>query len=207
MDAFSRLLAAIGQSLGKGLGQVGQTELEQRQRLEVLEVQRKAQVSGQLLQTFTQLLQTQGIQEVAPEGIDVLRQAVTDLALGKVDSPKVQEAVSVFPVVAQAANKIAVYRELATKDLDALSRLIVNTNPEEAQRFLRAVGLQGMYEGLRTRGEILTQADQLGLQLTKEKIGLISAQRTEIMEKLGPSLELLRAQAVSYTHLTLPTKA
>ncbi len=195
MDAFSRLLASIGQSLGRGLGQVGQTELEQRQRLEALEFQRKANISSQLLQTFTQLLQTQGIQEVEPGGIDAIKQAVTDLALGKIDSPAVQRAIEVFPRVAASANKLTVYRELATKDLDALSRLIVNADPKEAQALLGAIGLGGMYEALRARGEILTEADRLGLQLTREKIDLIAAQRKEILEKLGPSIELLRAQA------------
>jgi hypothetical protein len=194
MDAFSRLLASIGQSLGKGLGQVGQSELEQRQRLEALEAQRKASVSGQLLQTFTQLLNTQGIQEVDPEGIRAIQQAVTDLALGKIDSPNVQTAISIFPKVADSANKIAVYRELATKDLDALSRLIVNTNPDEAQKLLNAVGLRGMYEGLRSRGEILTQADQLGLQLTKEQIENLTAQRKALLAELEPKIRLLEAQ-------------
>jgi len=194
MDAFSRLLASIGQSLGRGLGQVGQTELEQRQRLEALEFQRKAQVSGQLLQTFTQLLQTQGIQEVEPGGIDAIKEAVTDLALGKIDSPAVQRAVSVFPTVAQAANKLSVYRELATKDIDALSRLIVNTDPNEAQRLLGAVGLQGLYDGLRTRGEILTQADRLGLRLTEEQIENLVAQRRALLAELEPRIRLLEAQ-------------
>ncbi len=195
MDAFSRLLASIGQSLGRGLGQVGQTELEQRQRLEALEFQRKANISSQLLQTFTQLLQTQGIQEVEPGGIDAIKQAVTDLALGKIDSPAVQGAIEVFPRVAAAANKLTVYRELATKDLDALSRLVVNADPKEAQALLGAIGLGGMYEALRARGEILTEADRLGLQLTREKIDLMAAQRKEILDKLGPSIELLRTQA------------
>jgi len=194
MDAFSRLLATIGQSLGKGLGQVGQTELEQRQRLEVLEAQRKANISGQLLQTFTQLLNTQGIQEVDPEGIEAIKRAVTDLALGKIDSPAVQKAIEVFPTVAASANKIAVYRELATKDLDALSRLVANTPPEEAQKFLSAVGLGGMYEGLRARGEILTEADRLGLQLTREQIENLAAQRKALLEKLGPEIRLLEQQ-------------
>ena len=194
MDAFSRLLSSIGQSLGKGLGQVGQSELEQRQRLDTLEAQRKAQVSGQLLQTFTQLLNTQGIQEVDPDGIKTIQQAVTDLALGRIDSPAVQTAISVFPKVADSANKISVYRELATKDLDALSRLVTNTNPEEAQRFLKAVGLQGMYEGLRSRGEILTQADQLGLQLTKEQIESLAAQRKALLAKLEPEIERMKAE-------------
>jgi len=194
MDAFSRLLNAIGQSLGKGLGQVGQTELEQRQRLEALEAQRKANISGQLLQTFTQLLNTQGIQEVDPEGIKAIQQAVTDLALGRVDSPNVQAAVSVFPKVADSANKIGVYRELATRDLDALARLIVNTNPDEAQKLLKAVGLEGMREGLRARGEILVTADQLGLQLTKEQIENLIANRQALLAKLGPEIDNLVAQ-------------
>jgi hypothetical protein len=194
MDAFSRLLAAIGQSLGKGLGQVGQTEIEQRKRLETLEFQRQAQVAGQLLQTFTQLLQTQGIQEVDPEGIRTIQQAVTDLALGKIDSPDVQKAISVFPTVAQAANKIAVYRELATKDIDALSRIIVNTDPEEAQSLLRAVGLEGLYDGLRSRGEILTQADKLGLRLTEEQIENLVAQRKALLARLEPEIERLKAE-------------
>jgi len=194
MDAFSRFLAAIGQSLGKGLGKVGETELEQRQRLEALEFQRKANISGQLLQTFTQLLQTQGIQEVEPGGIDAIRQAVTDLALGRVDSPAVQRAIEVFPTVAQAANKIAVYRELATKDLDALSRLVATAVPGEAQRLLKAVGLEGLYEGLRTRGEFLTEADRLGLQLTREQIENLAAQRKALLAKLEPEIRLLDAQ-------------
>jgi hypothetical protein len=194
MDAFSRLLASIGQSLGRGLGQVGQTELEQRQRLEVLETQRRAQISSQLLQTFTQLLNTQGIQEVDPEGIKAIQQAVTDLALGKIDSPSVQTAISVFPRVADSANKISVYRELATRDIDALSRIIVNTDPEEAQRLLRAVGLQGIYEGLRARGEILREADRLGLQLTREQIESLAAQRQALLAKLEPEIERLKAE-------------
>jgi hypothetical protein len=194
MDAFSRLLAAIGQSLGRGLGQVGQSELEQKQRLEALEAQRKANISGQLLQTFTQLLNTQGIQEVDPEGIKAIQQAVTDLALGRIDSPSVQMAISVFPKVADSANKIAVYRELATKDIDALSRLIVNTNPDEAQKLLKAVGLQGMYEGLRSRGEILAEADKLGLQLTREQIENLAAQRKALLAKLEPEIERLKAE-------------
>ncbi len=194
MDAFSRLLASIGQSLGRGLGQVGQTELEQRQRLEALEFQRKANISGQLLQTFTQLLNTQGIQEVEPGGIDAIKQAITDLALGKIDSPAVQEAIAVFPRVADSANKIAIYRELATKDLDALSRLVANTTPDEAQKFLNAVGLGGMYEGLRSRGEILNEADRLGLQLTREQIEDLAARRKALLAKLEPEIELLREQ-------------
>ncbi len=194
MDALSRLLNAIGQSLGRGLGQVGQSELEQRQRLEALEAQRKANISGQLLQTFTQLLNTQGIQEVDPEGIKAIQQAVTDLALGRVDSPNVRAAISVFPKVADSANKIGVYRELATRDLDALARLIVNTNPDEAQKLLRAVGLEGMREGLRARGEILVTADQLGLQLTREQIESLIANRQAVLAKLEPEINLLVAQ-------------
>ena len=194
MDAFSRLLAVIGQSLGKGLGKVGETELEQRQRLEALEAQRKANISGQLLQTFTQLLQTQGIQEVEPGGIDAIRQAVTDLALGKIDSPAVQRAIEVFPRVAASANKLSVYKELATRDLDALSRIIANTDPREAQSLLGAIGLQGLYEGLRARGEILTQADKLGLRLTEEQIENLAAQRKALLAKLEPEIEKLKAE-------------
>jgi hypothetical protein len=194
MDAFSRLLAAIGQSLGKGLGKVGETELEQRQRLEALEFQRRANISGQLLQTFTQLLQTQGIQEVEPGGIDAIRQAVTDLALGKIDSPAIQRAIEVFPRVAASANKLSVYKELATRDIDALSRIIVNTDPKEAQSLLGAIGLQGLYEGLRARGEILTQADKLGLKLTEEQIESLAAQRQALLAELGPRIRLLEAQ-------------
>jgi hypothetical protein len=194
MDAFSRLLASIGQSLGKGLGQVGQTELEQRQRLEALEAQRKANISGQLLQTFTQLLNTQGIQEVDPSGIQDIQQAVTDLALGKIDSPAVQKAIEVFPKVAASANKLNVYRELATKDVDALSRLIAYTDPKEAQALLGAIGLRGMYEGLRARGEILAEADKLGLQLTREQIENLAAQRKALLAKLEPEIRLLDAQ-------------
>ena len=194
MDAFSRLLASISQSLGKGLGQVGQTELEQRQRLEALEFQRKANISGQLLQTFTQLLNTQGIQEVDPSGIEAIQKAITDLALGKIDSPAVQRAIEVFPRVAASANKLSVYKELATRDLDALSRIIANTDPREAQSLLGAIGLQGLYEGLRARGEILAQADKLGLRLTEEQIESLAAQRKALLAKLEPEIRLLDAQ-------------
>jgi hypothetical protein len=196
MDAFSRLLAFIGQSLGKGLGQVGQSELEQKQRLEALEAQRKANISGQLLQTFTQLLQTQGIQEVESGGIDVIKQAVTDLALGKIDSPAVQGAIEVFPKVAASANKLSVYKELATRDIDALSRIIVNTDPREAQSLLGAIGLRGLYEGLKARGEILTQADKLGLKLTEEQIESLAAQRRALLAELEPKIEKLKAEAL-----------
>jgi hypothetical protein len=197
MDAFSRLLATIGQSLGKGLGQVGQAELEQRQRLEVIEAQRKGQVSSQLLQTFTQLLNTQGIQEVEPSGIEDIKKAITDLALGKVDSPNIQRAIAVFPQVASSANKIGVYRELATRDIDALARLVHRADPEEAKKLLNAIGLGGLYSAIRTRGEILTTADELGIQLTKEQIENLATQR-RVMEaqiaKWAKEMELTEAQ-------------
>jgi len=96
--------------------------------------------------------------------------------------------------VADSANKISVYRELATNNVDALSRIIVNTDASEAQKLLGAVGLRGMYEGYRSRGEILVEADNLNLRLTKEQIENLVANRQALMAELGPKINLLVAQ-------------
>jgi hypothetical protein len=47
---------------------------------------------------------------------------------------------------------------------------------------------------LRTRGEILTQADRLGLRLTEEQIENLVAQRRTLLAELEPRIRLLEAQ-------------
>ena len=219
MDALSRLLSAIGANLGKGLTKVGETELERQAQERLLRVQQEGQLRNQqasaLLQAFTNLLNTPGIQELEPEAFRALQGALGDLALGNLESPNVRAAVEAFPRVVAYRNQYETLTRLASNP-EALALYVyrsVQAGGEGAQRTTRLLQSLGLDpEALRREGAILDQAKQLGLEIDRAKLAQIQAQTNEINTLLDARLREIQtrteltAEELNFLRQSLPAR-
>ncbi len=176
MNSLASLLATIGQSLGKGLSQVGQVELAKQANLEQIREESKQRLANTLFQELTKASSSEGIRALTDDERQKLTKAVVSLGAGKYDDAVINDAVGLLGRISFEQGRINTIRNLFSRgDFDQLGALLEGVDDETASRLLTAAGLEATASGLRSLGGLYRAAKEAGVALTQAQAQNIMA--------------------------------
>lgn len=196
MDPLSRVLASIGQSLGKGLGQVGQVEAERKLRLEQIQEQSKANLGSRLFEELVKAPNTEGFNLLSDEDRQLFSTALVSLGAGKYDDSMLNGTVKLLGKVAANTAKVAQIRDLVKQGNNTvLGGILSNISDDEAARLMQLAGLpEGSYQAFREMYQLEKELKGAGIDLTQAQIRNLQT-ATERMKTLLPAeLDKLKAE-------------